>query len=348
MKSGFPDALEWRRDPITGVWVIIAPRRLERPYDFDAGEEEGRSYPCVFCEGMEGCTPDAVFCLQDESGRWRVRVVPNKFPALEQEGKLFWEKEGLLYEKMGGFGVHEVIVETPEHYASFVEFPLDQMERVVYTYRERMRTWEKEERLRYCLIFKNQGMQAGASMFHPHSQLIATPVVPKRVEEELLRALDFYSREHRCVFCALMEEEGRIKTRLVFQNKHFLALVPYAARFSYEVWILPLKHSAYFTEVEELTSFAEALQVVLQALAEALGKPVFNFVFHGAPYRRSPEDEGHRFYYHWHLEIIPFPVRMAGFEWGTGFYINPMTPEKAASVLRQLIDAKVGDHCGGN
>lgn len=346
MKSGFPEVLEWRRDPITGVWVIIAPQRSHRPYDFEVELEQGQSYPCVFCEGMESCTPEEVFCLRNEDGKWQVRVFPNKFPALGRKEKLFWEKEGLFYERMGGFGVHEVIVETPEHYLSFVDFPVEQLERVVYTYQERMRFWGQEERLRYCLIFKNQGMQAGASMFHPHSQLIATPVIPKRVEEELAVARDFYSRERRCVFCALLEEELKMEKRLIFKNEYFAALVPYAARFSYEVWILPLEHCAYFTEMEKRSSFAEILKLVLQALAEALGKPVFNFVLHVAPYRRESTDEDCRWIYHWHLEIIPFPVRMAGFEWGTGFYINPVVPEKAASVLRKLIDTKVGESCG--
>ncbi|MGC8778950.1 MAG: galactose-1-phosphate uridylyltransferase, partial [Candidatus Caldatribacteriaceae bacterium] len=291
MKSGFPEVLEWRKDPVTGVWVIVAPQRSHRPYDFGADSERGQAYPCVFCAGMEACTPDEVFCLRESTGKWQVRVFPNKFPALERGEQLFWGREELLYERMGGFGVHEVIVETPEHYLSFAELSLDQMERVVYTYRERMRFWEREERLRYCLIFKNQGMQAGASMFHPHSQLIAAPVVPRRVEEELARARDFYLHEHRCIFCALLEKELEKEARLVFQNEHFLALVPYAARFSYEMWILPLAHSAYFTEVEELSSFAEALKVVLGVLTEALGKPVFNFVLHVAPYFRSTEDE---------------------------------------------------------
>ncbi len=181
-------------------------------------------------------------------------------------------------------------------------------------------------------------------MFHPHSQLIAAPVVPRRVEEELARARDFYLHEHRCIFCALLEKELEKEARLVFQNEHFLALVPYAARFSYEMWILPLAHSAYFTEVEELSSFAEALKVVLGVLTEALGKPVFNFVLHVAPYFRSTEDEDYRWVYHWHLEIIPFPVQMAGFEWGTGFYINPMTPENAALALRKLLRTRVGEN----
>lgn len=345
MKTGFPEALEWRKDPITGVWVIVAPQRSGRPYDFDSLSGRSQNYPCVFCKGMEQYTPDEVFRVEGDDGQWLVRVFPNKFPALLLEEKIFWEKEGLFYEKMGGFGVHEVIVETPEHYLSFAEFSLDHMREVVYTYRERMRFWEKEQCLKYCLIFKNQGMQAGASMFHPHSQLIVTPIVPKRVEEEILRARDFYRSEHRCMFCALMEEEERGGTRLVFKNEHFLVLVPYAARFSYEVWILPTQHSAYFTEFAELNSFAEALKLSLQALTKALGEPIFNFVLHGAPYRRGPEDEDHRYCYHWHLEVIPFPVRMAGFEWGTGFYINSVAPEKAAATLRRLVESKVGEKC---
>ncbi|MGQ9473333.1 MAG: galactose-1-phosphate uridylyltransferase [Candidatus Caldatribacteriaceae bacterium] len=348
MKSGFPEILEWRKDPITGTWVIIASQRSKRPYDFDLISGKVQSYPCVFCEGMEECTPEEVFCVKDRGGRWQVRVVPNKFPALRREEELFGEKVGLFYERMGGFGVHEVIIETPDHNSSFADFPLEQMERVIYVYRERMRFWEKEERLRYCLIFKNQGLQAGASMFHSHSQLIATSVIPKKVEEELARAHEFYARKNQCIFCAFLEEESTKGHRLVFRNEHFLALVPYAARFSYETWILPVKHAASFTEIEALSSFSEVLKIVLQALGEVLGEPVFNFVLHGAPYYRDPRDDVYKWIYHWHLEIIPFPVRMAGFEWGTGFYINPVAPERAASTLRELVSMKVGESCAGN
>lgn len=348
MKSGFPEILEWRKDPITGTWVIIAPQRSNRPYGFDPISGKSQSYPCVFCEGMEECTPEEVFCLKDRYGKWLVRVVPNKFPALHRGKELFREKEGLFYERMGGFGVHEVIIETPDHNSSFAELPLEQIEKVIYAYRERMRFWEREERLRYCLIFKNQGLQAGASMFHSHSQLIATSVIPKRVEEELAKAREFYVRKNQCIFCAFLEEEFAKGHRLIFRNEHFLALVPYAARFSYETWILPIKHVASFTEIEALSSFSEVLKIVLQAIGEVLGESIFNFVLHGAPYSRDSGDDVYKWIYHWHLEVIPFPVRMAGFEWGTGFYINPVTPEQAAFTLRELIAAKMGEKYAGD
>ncbi len=350
MKPGFLKQWEWRRDPVTGTWVIIAPQRSERPYDFDAHSGEGKTYPCAFCAGMEECTPREVFRLAGDVDQreWLVRVFPNKFPALRWEERICTQREGCLYENMGGFGVHEVIVETPEHYANFADFPQSHMEKVLYVYRERMARWEKDARLRYCLIFKNQGMQAGASMFHPHSQLIATPLIPKRVGEELVQAQSFYEKQGKCLFCALIEEETNQEIRLIYHNDHFVAFVPYAARFPYEVWLLPVSHTAHFTDVENFSPLAQALRIVLQVLQRALGELTFNFVLHVAPYERTLEDKRYTLIYHWHLEIIPFPARIAGFEWGTGFYINPVSPEEVARSLREIIHLGVGERIAGD
>ncbi len=350
MKPGFPEKLEWRKDPTTGLWVIIAPWRSKRPYDFDIHSGEGKTYPCAFCMGMEEHTPHEVFRLVGDDNReqWLVRVFPNKFPALRRGEEFFVQGGDGLHEKMGGFGVHEVIVETPEHYADFSQFSQYRMEKVLYVYRERIARWEKDSRLRYCLIFKNQGIHAGASMFHPHSQLIATPLIPKRVEEELIQAQHFYENQKKCLFCALIEAEMNQRVRLVYHNDHFVAFIPHAARFPYEIWLLPVLHHASFLGMEYFSSCAQALRIILQALRKALGELTFNFVLHGAPYERNPEDRKYASIYHWHLEIIPFSTRMAGFEWGTGFHINPTSPEKVACSLREIIRSGVGEEFAGD
>ncbi|HPZ39813.1 MAG TPA: galactose-1-phosphate uridylyltransferase [Candidatus Atribacteria bacterium] len=334
---------EFRKDPVVGRWVIVAEERGTKPYQFGEGWERESSFPCVFCPGRESCTPPEVFSIREkdtlpnERG-WRVRVVPNRFPALLPCEPLHQYIDG-FYERMSGFGVHEVIIETPDHYLDLVDLPLEQIEEVLRVYRERMRELGEDPRLRYCLIFKNQGEKAGASLPHAHSQLIATPVIPKKVQEELKRAREFYEEEGKCLFCSLLEEE-RKKERLVWEEEGFMAFVPYAARFPYETWILPQRHCAFFSEIEEeeIQSLARILKIALSAIKALLHDPAFNFILHVAPYPRSSENYAD--YYHWHLEILPSLCKMAGFEWGTGFYINPVVPEKAAKALRQFIKDK--------
>ncbi|HXL01992.1 MAG TPA: galactose-1-phosphate uridylyltransferase [Candidatus Atribacteria bacterium] len=334
---------EFRKDPLFGRWVIIAEERGTKPYQFGEGWERESSFPCVFCPGRESYTPPEVFSIREkdtppnERG-WRVRVVPNRFPALLPGEPLRQYVDG-FYERMSGFGVHEVIIETPDHYSDLVDLPLKQVEEVLWVYRERMRELGEDSRLRYCLIFKNQGEKAGASLPHAHSQLIATPVIPKKVQEELKGAREFYEEEGNCFFCSLLEEE-RKRERLVWEEERFIAFVPYAARFPYETWIFPQRHCAFFSEIEEeeIRNLAYVLKGVLSAIKTLLHDPAFNFILHAAPYSRSLENYAD--YYHWHMEILPSLGKMAGFEWGTGFYINSVIPEKAAKALRQFIKDK--------
>ncbi len=353
MKSGFLEGdsyflmSEFRKDPLTGRWVIVAEERGVKPYQFGEGWERESSFPCVFCPGREYCTPPETFSIREkdtlpnEKG-WRVRVVPNRFPALLPCEPVHHNIDG-FYENMSGFGVHEVIIETPNHYLDLADLPLSQIEEVLSVYQERIRKLGEDSRLRYCLIFKNQGEKAGASLPHAHSQLIATPVIPKKVQEELTGAKEFYQKEGKCLFCSIIEEE-RKKERLVEEEEKFIAFIPYAARFPYETWILPQRHSAFFSEMEkeELSNFAFILKEVLLAIKAILHDPAFNFILHIAPYSRSLEN--YVDYYHWHLEVLPSVAHVAGFEWGTGFYINSVIPEKAAKVLRQFIkDKKLGE-----
>jgi UDPglucose--hexose-1-phosphate uridylyltransferase len=326
---------ELRRDPIVGRWVIISTERARRPSDFPAPRWRRRGGPCAFCAGQEARTPDEVWALRpggSEPNRpgWTVRVVPNKFPALRIEGELERTGEG-LYDRMSGVGAHEVVIESPEHDAAIERLPVWHLAEVLRAYRERSRDLAKDPRLEYVMVFKNHGEPAGASLEHAHSQLIATPIVPIMVEEELAGALQHFRIKQRCIWCDIVRQERRDRVRVVHEEGGFVALSPFAPRFPFETWILPVTHRSSFEDspVEELTPLATLLSRVLRALSRYLGDPPYNFMLHSAPLRTPSLD-----HFHWHLEITPTLTRVAGFEWGTGFFINPTPPEEAAQYLR--------------
>ncbi|MGH9864035.1 MAG: galactose-1-phosphate uridylyltransferase, partial [Candidatus Acidiferrales bacterium] len=260
-----------------------------------------------------------------------VRVVPNKFPALGIEGDLDREGEG-LFDKMNGVGAHEVIVETPDHAATLASLPARAVEDVLWAYRDRMLDLKNDKRFRYVLIFKNHGEAAGASLEHTHSQLIALPIVPKRVREEVDNSRRYYDVKERCIFCDMIRQEVETGTRVILSNDQFIALAPYAPRFPFETWILPLQHSSSFENQASpvYTSLAKLFHEFLARLDAVLNRPAYNYVIHTSPIGEEIND-----HYHWHVEMMPKLTRVAGFEWGTGFYINPTPPEEAARFLRE-------------
>ncbi len=327
-----------RRDPVGGRWVIISTERAARPGDLAEGGQECTGGYCPFCEGNEESTPPEVLSYRDpeteadETG-WRVRVVPNKYPALKAEGMLEEEKESGVFHTMSGLGQHEVFIEGAEHHLSLSELPLDTVEEVVAAYRERMLVHKSDQRMVYALIFKNVGRRAGASLEHSHSQLICTPVVPKRVGEEMDRCEEFYQFQGECLMCSTVEEELKEGSRIVVENDHFVALTPYASRFPFEMWVVPRQHMCHYEDMSEklLREFARILHEAVSRLDLAMEKPPYNYVLHTTPFTIGNVD-----HFHWHLEIIPRVTHVAGFEWGTGFYINPVRPADAAESLREI------------
>ncbi|HPP66662.1 MAG TPA: galactose-1-phosphate uridylyltransferase [bacterium] len=337
---------ELRKDPVIGRWVIISTERKLRPSDYSEMTQEVKeetSVFCPFCAGNESKTPPEIYAVRDSglmpnSPGWLVRVVPNKYPALRIEGDL--NKKGIgLFDKMNGVGAHEVIIETPDHVKQMQDFEPFHLEKVIHTYQMRSLDLKKDPRLKYSMIFKNYGKEAGASLSHSHTQLISTPVTPKRVKEELKGAQWYYEYKERCIFCDIIEDEISRGERVVAVNKDFITLVPYASRFPFELWVLPLRHSPDFDSISdsERHGLAEMLGSVLKKLIKCLCNPSYNFIFHTAP-NRFPYpgywltiDKD----YHWHIEIMPRLTRAGGFEWGTGFYINPTPPEEAAQFLRE-------------
>jgi UDPglucose--hexose-1-phosphate uridylyltransferase len=326
---------ELRRDPVVGRWVIISTERARRPSDFTSPPPEPRRGPCVFCAGQESRTPDEVWAVRPADSPpntpgWLVRVVPNKFPALRIEGDLEPSGEG-LYDRMNGVGAHEVVIEAPEHEASIAALPASHVAEILRAYRERMLDLAKDPRLEYVMVFKNQGEPAGASLEHAHSQLIATPIVPIMVVEELSGGLQHFRIKHRCIWCDIVRQERQGGGRVVLERGGFIALAPFAPRFPFETWILPVSHRSAYEETPggELLPLAAFLSEVLGRMSRTLGNPPYNIMLHSAPLRSGALD-----HFHWHLEIIPKLTRVAGFEWGTGFFINPTPPEEAARYLR--------------
>ena len=337
-----------RKDPIIGRWVIIATERAGRPNDYKLIKEKQRPWPgpCPFCEHNEQHTPPEIFAIRKPNSKpnkpgWNVRVVPSIAPMLEKEGEL--DRQGVgMYDVINGVGAHEIIVETPEHTSNFAELPIGQVESIIKTYIARITELQKDERLKYVLLFKNYGWIAGGGRIeHARSQLMAMPVNPKRVKEELNGARQYYDYKERCIFCDIIKQELKSGERLITEQDGFAILAPFASRFPFEMWILPTKHSCDFHKMEEAQTkqLAKVLKLALLKLSRLIKDVPYNFVLHTAPFRTKAKTGYWTTIerdYHWHIEIIPRLTRVAGFEWGTGFYINSTSPEDAAKFLREI------------
>jgi len=328
---------ELRKDPIHGRWVIISTERSRRPSDFMPEERKPVGGFCPLCEGNEDRTPPEIIAYRENgtppnTPGWTLRVVPNKFPALRIEGDLNREGEG-IYDKMNGIGAHEVVIETPRHSETLATMPLKGVEKVLTSYRDRIVDLRNDQRLRYVLVFKNHGVAAGASLEHSHSQLIALPIVPRRVAEEIEGAKNYFSYKDRCVFCDIIRQELQQKKRVILENKAFLSVAPFASRFPFETWILPKTHYPGYEKMESslYEQAAQILSETLKRMNRVLNDPPYNYVLHTSSFSGLESE-----HYHWHVEIMPKLTKVAGFEWGTGFYINPTPPEDAADYLREV------------
>jgi UDPglucose--hexose-1-phosphate uridylyltransferase len=338
---------ELRHDPIQGRWVIIAAERSRRPDDFPCAEPPQTGGVCPFCEGNENKTPPEIAAMRNGSNPnqpgWEVRVVPNKFPALRIEGGL--NRKGLgAYDQMNGIGAHEVIIESPNHSMQLADAPVDHIRKVLWFYRERLADLLRDQRFKYILIFKNHGAAAGASLAHPHTQLIATPVTPLTLVEELNAAREHYREKERCLFCDLIQQELESEKRVVIAGDEFVVLAPFASRFPFELFIAPKNHHSSFAEIsdEMLHRLALTLKEVLLRVKKCLKDPPYNFLIHTIPNVKAARKHSQDWAtieldFHWHIEFIPRLTQVAGFEWGTGFYINPTAPEDAALHLRETV-----------
>lgn len=330
---------ELRKNVVTREWVIIAKGRGRRPADY-ALQVEGNPLPehdpsCPFCQGGEANTPPEVYALRDGSPRdtpgWRVRVVPNKFAALRLGGSNARHDDG-IFACRDGFGAHEVIVETPSHHLDLWEMEDAQVAAVLDAFRQRYLAYETALALPYVLIFRNHGPRAGTSLIHPHSQLIALPVMPLQIQMEMRGCSDYWEYLGRCVYCALIAQESAGGERTVMESEHFLVVTAFAGRYPFETWVLPKRHAIRFADIseDEVADLASVLKTTLGKIAGGLGRPSHNFVIHSAPVDTHTTGG-----FHWHLEIFPRLTTPGGFELGTSVYINVADPEDAAAFLRE-------------
>jgi len=328
---------ELRRDAINGRWVIVVTDKPKGPGDFEIeNQAPAEAESCPFCYGNEHMTPPEVYACRQKGGSnapgWDVRVIPNKFPALEAEGKL--DKEGFgVFDMMDGIGAHEVVIETPHHDKQLSDLSEKEIAAAIQAFKDRSLELRGDKRFRYIMVFKNQGMAAGASLAHAHTQLIALPMIPKNVNEELKGALAYYEYKERCIFCDMIVQESRDKKRVVLENENYISFCPFASRFAFESWIVPKRHFAAFDYIQSdmVTDLAHILKDILGRIDRAFDRPPYNFIIHTSPIEERIREE-----YHWHIEIMPKLTRIAGFEWGTGFYVNPTPPEIAAKYLREV------------
>lgn len=342
---------ELRKDPLIDRWVIIATERGRRPSDFTPEPLAAPSGHSPFTPGNETKTPPELFQIGRKDGApadtqgWRVRVVPNKFPALSPAGSTAGELDspaGGLFKKMNGVGAHEVVVEHPQANWDIADAVPEEMSEILAAYIARNRALQNDARYRHILTFRNFGTAAGASINHPHSQIIALPVVPKQVREQLEIARDYFKLNGRSVFGDLLQQEGEDGARIVEDGAHFVVLCPYASRFPFEMSIYPKRQQNDFTRMnaEEIAALSEVLPRTLRRIKRALGNPAYNMMFQTSPTTTQRTDDPTDWAtieqdYCWHIDILPRLTQVAGFEWGTGFYINPVSPESATQFLRE-------------
>lgn len=333
---------EFRRDPIIGQWVIVQADEPMKPADFNitARPPLGKA-TCQFCPGKEHFTPPEVDAIRDHGTRpnsagWKVRVISNKFPALKIEGGIDLRRVG-MNELSNGVGAHEVVIENTDHFKDFPDLSDEEVEAVISRYRSRVNDLTGDNRFKYIMVFRNYGEAAGASVEHPHSQIIALPMIPKYVLEELEGARDYYQKNHRCVFCDMMhQEESEGKQRVIGESSHFSAFCPFVSRYPFECWIMPKHHNSRFASLSsaEQTDLAKILKDTLRRLKGCFPAVSYNYYLHIAPVN-SGDEAVWRDSFHWHIEIVPQLMQMSGFEWGTGFYVVRTSPEAAAEFLRK-------------
>ncbi len=326
---------ELRQNRFNKEWVIIATERARRPEELRLKRQRPvlphYSEKCPFCPGNEHLAPPEV-CRIDGAGEWRIRVVPNKFPALNRDGEPERTVVG-SHRTMVGIGIHDVIIESRDHASTTALLDDSHVADILACYRRRYIALRKDPRVVHITIFKNHGIDAGTSLEHPHSQLIATPVTSHQVRSRLWEALRHYDEYGECIFCRALQEEFEAGERIVDASANFVALAPFASSTPFATHIYPRRHMASFGDItdSEIADLARVLRTVLAKLYVGLGDPDYNYTIRSAPVENAGVN-----YYHWYLSVIPRLTRVAGFELGSGMFINTVLPESAAEFLRNV------------
>jgi UDPglucose--hexose-1-phosphate uridylyltransferase len=328
---------EIRQNIITRDWVIMATERAKRPHELVSTKKERPTLPaykdnCPFCAGNEALATKEYVRIEDEHG-WSVRIIANKFPALSPEGDRVRNDDG-LHRTISGIGIHEVVVESPNHNAIFAKLSLNQIYNVLLAYKIRYTQIRNDHRFEAIVIFKNYGETAGSSLEHTHSQIAATPVVPFQFRDRIQEAIRYFDDHGDCIICRTLLDEIATQSRIVAENSSFLAFIPYAALTPFHIWIFPRMHSSSYDNIseEEMKDLASILKFVLLKLYHGMGDPDYNYTIRTAPLA----DKESR-YFHWYLSVIPRINKSAGFELGSGMYINSSIPEESAEYLRNAV-----------
>lgn len=329
---------ELRQDPTTKDWVVIANERARRPDQFKREPVATEQWvkPCPFCPGNEHLTPPAIIELG--SGRsWRVRVIPNKFAAFETDVPHLAHQHN-LFNTQEAYGYHEVVIESPEHRTDLGQMTVAQVREILRIYRDRHLALREDPKVKLVLVFRNQGLSAGASLAHPHSQIIGTPIIPPRIRRKYEAAIRYFDDTQECVYCAVRNEEQKDSRRMILETRFLTLIHPFASQMPFETWILPKRHSPSFAHIEEpeLSDLALSLRAILGVMHTSLGNPDYNLIVHTAPV----EDE-HKPYFLWHVEIRPRLATPAGFELGTGVFINTAVPEETAAYFRPIVEEEL-------
>jgi UDPglucose--hexose-1-phosphate uridylyltransferase len=326
---------ELRKNILNGKWVVVAIERGKRPRQLVyRSYKEENDMVCPFCDGNEKMTPPEVLAYRDieapNSGNWKVRVVPNKFPAFTTEENAKHKKQSRLFLSRPALGVHEVIVHSPDHKASLAKLSHNQIELVIKAMQERTGELCIDEAIEHVSLITNHRTESGASLPHPHSQLFAGSIVPDIINNELANFKDYRLKNNSCLVCDVIGEEIQVQERIVFDGEGFLVLSPYAARLPFELWILPKEHNSRFETIGdyERACLASALKLTLGTLSQKLNDPPYNLIVHTAPCKLEDNRK-----YHWHIELVPRLTFIAGFELASDMTINIVSPETAAKFL---------------
>ena len=326
---------ELRLNLITREWVIIATERAKRPEEF-RGKKNKKNLPeyldsCPFCPGNEQRTPEEIMRIPD-GNNWKIRVTPNKFAALSTELKRERKNEGGRH-IITGFGKHEVIIESPTHNLLMADMPLDDIANVIRTYRQRFDAIYEDPGIEHVIIFKNYGEGAGTSLLHSHSQIIGTPVTPLQVRHRIEEGMRYFDNTGGCLMCTCLNDELSDGRRIILNTEHFVTLVPFAALSPFHTWIFPKRHCATFSSVreEEVVDLSSHLKTILRKFYVGLEDPDFNYVIRSENPKECTSE-----YFHWYISIVPRITQVAGFELGSGMYINTSIPEESADFLRKI------------
>ena len=330
--------IELRRNPILSDWVIINDNREVEYLTNNKQDSDTKESLCPFCAGKEHLTPNTILSL-DKNGnvtndikKWDIRVIPNNKPILTIESNLNRRGDG-IYDKMNGAGAHEIIIETSDHKKHIQDFSIKELSSVFDVLQQRINDLKRDSRFEYILAFKNQGLHAGETLTHSHSQLVAMPIIPKLIKSEMDISKKYYDYKERCLFCDIIDQEITSAVRIVTETDNFVAFVPFASRYPFETWILPKYHAMDFCNINDRANKDDLAAIyisVIRRLYKVLDNPSYNVVMHLLPLKNSFLP-----YYHWHIEIVPKITKFTGFEFGTGMYVNPTIPEETAKYLRE-------------